>query len=90
MGEPEGGQGTRDQRSRHVVDGELGEREPAEIGAPAAGRRPETGSGTAAGPARADRLCEGEQRAHRVGGGVPGVLLLVDVVEHLESDIGPP
>ena len=33
----------------------------------------------------ARRLREGECRPHRVGGGVPGVLLLVDVVEHLES-----
>ena len=43
-------------------------------------------SGAFSRAARGHRLCQREQRAHRVGGGMPGIFLLVDVVEDFERD----
>ena len=83
VGEPEGGQRPLHDRAGEVVDRELGEHMTAEPGRRREAGDPEpfTHRRRAAGTYR---LLQGQQRAHPVDGGVAGVGLPVDVVEHLK------
>jgi hypothetical protein len=81
--ESEGGQGTRSEWLRQLVDGELGER--VSVQARSERQRAESGSNRSR-LLCSDALGQGVYRAHGIGRRVARVLLLVDVVEHLEGD----